>query len=88
MPDLDLNIAFWDYDRTRPLMDGRVRSEGINPNITVLRPREIFPRMLQDQEFHAAEMSLASYVILQTRNQCPFVAIPVMLSKIFRHDCI
>jgi len=88
MPDLDLNIAFWDYDRTRPLMDGRVRPEGINPNITVLRPREIFPRMLQDQEFHAAEMSLASYVILQARNRCPFVAIPVMLSKIFRHDCI
>ena len=88
MQDLDLNIAFWDYDRTRPLMDGRGRPEGINPKITVLRPREIFPRMLQDQEFHAAEMSLASYVILKARNQCPFVAIPVMLSKIFRHDCI
>ena len=88
MPNLDLNIAFWDYDRTRPLMDERVRPEGINPNITVLRPREIFPRMLQHQEFHAAEMSLASYVILKARNKCPFVAIPVMLSKIFRHDCI
>ena len=88
MPELDLNIACWDYDRTRPLMDGRVQPEGINPNITVLRPREIFPRMLQDQEFHASEMSLASYVILKARNQCPFVAIPVMLSKIFRHDCI
>jgi len=69
-------------------MDGRVRPEGINPNISVLRPREIFPRMLQDREFHAAEMSLASYVILKARDKCPFVAIPVMLSKIFRHDCI
>ena len=88
MPNLNLNIAFWDYDRTRPLMDERVRPEGISPNITVLRPREIFPRMLQHQEFHAAEMSLASYVILKARNKCPFVAIPVMLSKIFRHDCI
>jgi len=85
---MDLNIAFWDYDRTRPLMDGRVPISGINPNITVLRPREIFPRMIQDQEFHAAEMSLASYVILKARNRCPFVGIPVMLSKIFRHDCI
>jgi 4,5-dihydroxyphthalate decarboxylase len=44
--------------------------------------------MLQDREFHAAEMSLASYVILKARDKCPFVAIPVMLSKIFRHDCI
>ena len=88
MPNLDLNIACWDYDRTRPLTDGRVQPEGINLDITVLRPREIFPRMLQDQEFHASEMSLASYVILKARNQCPFVAIPVMLSKMFRHDCI
>lgn len=88
MPNLDLNIACWDYDRTRPLTDGRVQPEGINLDITVLRPREIFPRMLQDQEFHASEMSLASYVILKARDQCPFVAIPVMLSKIFRHDCI
>ena len=88
MPNLDLNIACWDYDRTRPLTDRRVQPEGINLDITVLRPREIFPRMLQDQEFHASEMSLASYVILKARDQCPFVAIPVMLSKIFRHDCI
>ena len=88
MPDLDLNIACWDYDRTRPLTDGRVQPEGINLDVTVLRPREIFPRMLQDQEFDASEMSLASYVILKARDQCPFVAIPVMLSKIFRHDCI
>ena len=41
-------------------MDGRVRPEGINPKISVLRPRKIFPRMLQNQEFHSAEMSLAS----------------------------
>ena len=88
MPNLDLDIAFWDYDRTRPLIDGRVTPEGINPQITVQRPRDIFPRMLHNQEFHAAEMSLASYAILKARGECPFVAIPVMLSKIFRHDCI
>ncbi|MEC8856237.1 MAG: PhnD/SsuA/transferrin family substrate-binding protein [Chloroflexota bacterium] len=88
MKNLDLKIAFWDYDRTRPLMDGRISPKGIKLEITVLRPREIFPRMLQDQEFHVAEMSLASYVILKAHNQCPFVAIPVMLSKMFRHDCI
>ena len=88
MPDLDINIACWNYDRTRPLMDGRVQPEGIKLDINVLRPRYIFPRMLQDQEFHASEMSLASYIILKARDQCPFVGIPVMLSKIFRHDCI
>ena len=88
MSKLDLNIACWDYDRTRPLIDGRVQLEGISPSFTVVRPREIFPRMLQHQEFHASEMSLASYVTLKARDECPFVAIPVMLSKLFRHGCI
>ncbi len=88
MSKLNLSIACWDYDRTRPLIDGRVQPEGISPSFTVVRPREIFPRMLQHQEFHASEMSLASYVTLKARGGCPFVAIPVMLSKLFRHGCI
>ena len=60
MPDLKLTIACWDYDRTRPLMDGRVKPEGITPNIQVLRPREIFPRMLQHQEFQVERVVAAA----------------------------
>jgi 4,5-dihydroxyphthalate decarboxylase len=33
-------------------------------------------------------LSLASYVALKGRGECPFVAVPVALSKIFRHSCI
>jgi 4,5-dihydroxyphthalate decarboxylase len=88
MPDLKLTLACWDYDRTRALMDGRVRPAGIDLDIKVLRPRQTFQRMLDDQEFHASELSLASYVALKGRGCCPFVAIPVALSKIFRHSCI
>lgn len=88
MPDLKLTLACWDYDRTRPLMDGRVRPEGIDLDIKVLRPRQTFQRMLDDQEFHVSELSLASYVALRGRANCPFIAIPVALSKIFRHSCI
>ncbi len=53
-----------------------------------LRPRQTFQRMLDTQEFHVSEMSLASYATLKGRGQCPFVAVPVALSKIFRHSCI
>src|SRR5581483_10146827 len=87
-PNLRLTFACWDYDRTRPLIDGRVRPEGIDLDIQILRPRETFKRMLDDREFHASEMSLASYTSLKGRGACPFVAIPVALSKIFRHSCI
>jgi 4,5-dihydroxyphthalate decarboxylase len=33
-----------DYDRTRPLIDGRVRADGVDFEISVLRPREAFTR--------------------------------------------
>jgi 4,5-dihydroxyphthalate decarboxylase len=85
---LPLSLACWDYDRTRPLIDGRVRADGIDLSIQLMRPREAFVRMLERQEFHASEISLASYMALQARGDCPFVAIPVMLSKMFRHSCI
>lgn len=88
MADLPLKLACWNYDRSRPLMDGRVKPEGITLDIQVLRPREAFPRMLERREFDVSEMSLASYVSLVGRGGCPFVAIPVALSKVFRHDCI
>ena len=87
MTDLTLKLACWDYDRTRPLIDGRVKPEGIKLEIEVLRPRQMFPRMLEHQEFDASEISLASHASLIGRGGSPFVAIPVMLSKIFRHSC-
>jgi 4,5-dihydroxyphthalate decarboxylase len=88
MTDLPLTLACWNYDRTRPLMDGRVKPEGIALDIQVMRPRQAFPRMLEKHEFHVSEMSLASFTSLVGKGDCPFVAIPVALSKIFRHDCI
>jgi 4,5-dihydroxyphthalate decarboxylase len=88
MPNLKLTLACWDYDRTRPLIDGRVKPDGIDLDIQLLRPRQTFQRMLDDQEFHVSELSLASYTALKGRGACPFVAIPVALSKIFRHSCI
>src|SRR5262249_29431488 len=88
MPNLPLTLACWDYDRTRPLLDGRVKPEGIDLDIRIMRPRQTFPRMLDHREFQISELSLASYTALKGRGGCPFVAIPVALSKIFRHSCI
>ncbi len=64
MSKLKLTLACWDYDRTRPLIDGRVQAEGIDLEIKVLRPRETFPRMLEHKEFEVSELSLGSYVSL------------------------
>jgi 4,5-dihydroxyphthalate decarboxylase len=88
MSDLKLKLACNDYDRCRALLDGTVKPQGIALDITRLKPRELFPRMLDHQEFDVAELSLSSYATLTARDKSPFVAIPVMLSKLFRHSCI
>jgi 4,5-dihydroxyphthalate decarboxylase len=88
MSKLKLTLACWDYDRTRPLIDGRVRPEGIDLEIKVIRPGETFHRMLEHKEFEISELSLSAYVTLKGAGACPFVAVPVALSKIFRHSCI
>jgi 4,5-dihydroxyphthalate decarboxylase len=69
MPNLKLTLACWDYDRTRPLMDGRVKPDGIDLDIKVLRPRQSFQRMLDNREFQVSELSLASYTALRLRRQ-------------------
>ena len=88
MSKLKLTLACLDYDRVRPLMDGRVVPQGIDLNIINLRPRETFPRMLERAEFEASELSLASYTILKSKGDTRFQSIPVALSKLFRHSCI
>jgi len=88
MATLRLTLACNDYDRCRALIDGRVKPEGIDLDIRLLKPRELFPRMLDHQEFDVAELSLSSYASLVARGESPFVAIPVALSKLFRHSCI
>jgi 4,5-dihydroxyphthalate decarboxylase len=88
MTILPIKVACWDYDRTRPLIDGRVQAKDIALEIKLMRPQQAFQALLQRSDFHVAEMSLATYVTLKARNECPFVGIPVMLSKMFRHSCI
>lgn len=88
MANLKMKLACWDYDRTRALIDGRVRPEGIDLELSVMRPREAFTRMLEREEFDIAEVSLASYAKLKAEGDDRFVGIPVALSRMFRHSCI
>lgn len=85
---LTLTFACWDYDRTRPLLNGAIEPEGIHLIGITLPPSETFYRMLSFQEFDASEMSLSMYASLKASGDCPFVAIPVFPSRIFRHSSI
>ena len=88
MPRLRLTLACWNYDRTRALLEGRVRPDGIDLNYLSLPVEETFFRMLRHREFDAAEMSLSSYVMSLFTPERPFIALPVFPSRVFRHSCI
>src|ERR1700693_4312476 len=87
MGKLQLSMACWNYDRTRALMEGRVPIDGIELTYLNLPVEETFFRMLRYREFDVAELSLSSYTVSLFRDPPPFIAIPISLSRFFRHSC-
>lgn len=88
MPSLRLSLACGPYDRTQALRDGTIRPQGIELTYVSGQPAELFWRMLRYKEFEVSEMSMSNYVSLVGRGDCPFIAIPAFLSRVFRHGYI
>jgi 4,5-dihydroxyphthalate decarboxylase len=88
MGNLLLTVASEDYDRTRPLKEGRIKPEGIELNYLVMPVEEIFWRMMKYEEFDVSELSMGAFLIAAARGRRPFVGIPVFPSRTFRHRCI
>lgn len=88
MTKLALTVACWDYDRVRPLMDGRVQVEGMDLNILPTGPEETFYRAFKHAEFELSELSLSSTLMQMSRGTCAYTPIPVFPSRSFRHSCI
>jgi len=85
---LTLSFACPPYDRILPLAYQGVVPEGIRLNYLPLEVEEIFWRQLRNQEFDISESSLSSYVMLRSRGDERFIAIPVFTSRMFRHASI
>lgn len=88
MTELNLTLACWAYDRVQPLADRTVRPDGVTLTVHTMRPKASFDRMVHDHEFDISEMFLAPYMTMWMKGDCPFVAIPVFISRAFRHDVI
>ncbi|MEC4723406.1 ABC transporter substrate-binding protein [Noviherbaspirillum sp. CPCC 100848] len=88
MAKLNLSVAMGDYDRTRALLDGEVQIDGVDPVYMTLSPEEIFFRAFRNAEFDISELSFSSYLVKASKNESPYVAIPVFLSRAFRHTSI
>jgi len=90
MTQLTVSLACQNSDRTRPLLDGRVRIEGVTFHWVPVDPEEIFHRAFRNQEFDVCEISLATHLTLTSRAGSPFTGVPAFCpapSAIPRFTC-
>jgi 4,5-dihydroxyphthalate decarboxylase len=89
MSAVPITFACGLYDRTLPLYTREVKADGIDLNyLAIDHPREIFDRMQNAQEFEASEMSSSDFARHVAHGGCPFIGLPVFVSRVFRHGHI
>ena len=89
MSKIPLTFASGLYDRLMSLYTREVEPEGIDLNYVAMDSvRDIFDRMGGRQAYDVAEMSSSEYISRYCAGDCPFVAIPVFPSRMFRHSFI
>lgn len=85
---MQLSVAIGDYDRNRPLIDGRARIDGVDPIVMTLTPEEMFFRAMRHEAFDICELSLSSHTLRTARGDAPYIAVPAFVSRAFRHTGI
>ncbi len=83
--NLQFSAALTNNPRTWPILDGRVKIEGIDLVPTVLHPSEMFWRQLKFAEFDVAEMSISSLMMARSKGDDRFVGVPVFTTRRFFH---
>ena len=84
-----LQIAFGEYDRTRPLADGTIKIDGVdaafhtNPIVT-----EFFAGMIRDRAYDVSELGMSYFLRTMDFDDPPFLAIPIFPNRCFRHSAI
>lgn len=88
MAPVIMTFGCYDYDRTLPIMDGRVPVEGCEIAPIRLKSEALFPRALQRAEFDIAELSVSSYLMQTSKGTSEYIAVPAFVSRGFRHSAI
>ncbi len=88
MPDIPITVACGEYDRIRALREGTVHIEGCAVTYSPVEAEPLFVRNLKNQEFDVSEMSFSTYITLKDQGAHHYTAIPVFLSRAFRHSAI
>src|SRR5256884_7587815 len=88
MSKLRLSVAVGNYDRVRPLIDGAVQIDGVDPMFMTRPPEEIFFRPFRSRDFDICELSMSSFTVKTADGNCPYIGVPAFVSRAFRHNSI
>jgi 4,5-dihydroxyphthalate decarboxylase len=82
---LQLSLAISSNPRTWPILDGRIKPDGIDLIPTVLHPSEMFWRQLKFAEFDVSEMSFSSLIMARAGGDERWAGLPVFTTRKFFH---
>lgn len=85
---MKLTGALGDFDRTRPLIDGRVRVAGFDVEWQSGELESIFSRAFEGAELDITELSFSNFLIATAKGAGPYVALPVFPTRCFRHHAL
>lgn len=85
MANIELSFCLTSNARTRPIIDGAVKIDGVEPTFTVLTPGEVFWRQLHFNEFDVSEMSLSSLLMVLASGDERWWALPIFTTRSFFH---
>lgn len=89
MGNLSVTVQCLAYDRVRALIDGRVNIDGCDISKFVsLHPSEAFHKAFNSQDYDITEISCSSQILATSRGEAPYVAVPIPISRVFRHGYI
>jgi 4,5-dihydroxyphthalate decarboxylase len=88
MGKLTITIACRGYDRVRALIDGTVTVDGCETVVLPWKAEEIFLRAYNGAQFDVTELSMSSHLVTTAKGIARYVAIPVFVSRMFRHSAI
>ena len=83
-----LEVAFWEYDRTRALADGKVKIANADANFHSAPIVTVIFEGAVAGKFNVSELGMTYFLRTFKSGESPFVAIPVFPNRCFRHSAI
>jgi 4,5-dihydroxyphthalate decarboxylase len=85
---LQLSIGLTSNPRTWPILDGRVKPDGIDLVVSVVQPSELFWRQLKFGDFDISEMSVSSLTMTKAAADQNWVGLPIFTTRHFFQNWI